>query len=52
VRQHERTTVRVTERRAGATSSARACSIGDAWDVRLLGLELKCLQRTLAAIPA
>ncbi len=44
------TTVRVTERRAGATSGARACSIGDAWDDRLLGLELRCLQRRL--IPA
>ena len=39
----DRTTVRVTERRA----SARACSIGDAWDERLFGLELRCLSRSL-----
>jgi uncharacterized protein YndB with AHSA1/START domain len=44
------TTVRVTESRPGATSSARACLIGDAWDDRLFGLELRCLRRTL--IPA
>lgn len=49
----ERTTVRVVERRPGpATSSARACTIGDAWDDRLLGLELRCLQRALRPIPA
>jgi uncharacterized protein YndB with AHSA1/START domain len=47
----ERTTVRVTERRVGATASARACSIGDAWDDRLLGFELRCLTRR-ALIPA
>lgn len=46
VEEADRTTVRVVERRA----SARACSIGDAWDDRLLGLELRCLQRVL--IPA
>ena len=46
VEEGERTTVRVTERRAGA----RACSIGDAWDDRLLGLELRCLTRTLALV--
>ncbi len=45
-----RTTVRVVERRPVATSGARACSIGDAWDDRLLGLELRCLRRAL--IPA
>ena len=44
-----RTTVRVTERRAGG--AARACSVGDAWDERLFGLEVRCLARTLA-IPA
>ena len=33
------TTVQVTEKRA----SARACSIGDAWDDRLFGLEVRCL---------
>ena len=37
------TTVRVTERRAAG--AARACSIGDAWDERLFGLELRCLAR-------
>ena len=41
VEEEGRTTVRVTERRA----SARSCSIGDAWDERLFGLELKCLGR-------
>ena len=41
VEEGDRTTVRVTERRA----SARACSIGDAWDERLFGLELRCLAR-------
>lgn len=44
------TTVRVTERRTGAIAGARACSVGDAWDDRLLGLELRCLRRCL--IPA
>jgi uncharacterized protein YndB with AHSA1/START domain len=43
VEQDGRTTVRVTERRPGATSAARACSLGDAWDERLFGLELRCL---------
>ena len=38
------TRVRVTERRAGG-ASARACSIGDAWDERLFGLEVRCLGR-------
>jgi uncharacterized protein YndB with AHSA1/START domain len=41
VTEPDRTTVRVTERRAGA----RACSVGDAWDERLFGLELRCLAR-------
>lgn len=46
-----RTTVHVSERRSGvATAGARACSIGDAWDDRLFGLEMRCLQRIL--IPA
>jgi uncharacterized protein YndB with AHSA1/START domain len=43
----DRTMVRVTERRAGATAAARACSIADAWDDRLFGLELRCLSRIL-----
>ena len=38
-----RTTVRVTERRAGGASAR--CSIGDAWDERLFGLEVRCLGR-------
>jgi uncharacterized protein YndB with AHSA1/START domain len=46
----DRTTLRVTERKAGATAAARACSIGDAWDDRLLGLELRCLTRALVPI--
>jgi uncharacterized protein YndB with AHSA1/START domain len=37
----ERTRVRVVER--GALASARACSVGDAWDDRLFGLEVRCL---------
>lgn len=43
------TTVRVTERRAGGARAS--CSIGDAWDDRLFGLEVRCLTRALAAIP-
>ena len=43
VTEPEGTTVRVTERRAGG--GARGCSIGDAWDERLFGLELRCLAR-------
>lgn len=44
------TTVQVTERRP--TGGARAsCSIGDAWDDRLFGLEVRCLTRALATIP-
>ncbi len=52
VTEGERTTVRVTERRATALSGARACSIGDAWDERLFGLEVRCLSRALATTPA
>jgi uncharacterized protein YndB with AHSA1/START domain len=37
----ERTLLRVVER--GAVASARACSIGDAWDDRLFGLEVRCV---------
>jgi uncharacterized protein YndB with AHSA1/START domain len=50
VEEGERTTVRVTERRA--TAGARACSIGDAWDDRLLGLELRalCLRHVLIPV--
>src|SRR5688500_7843275 len=52
VTEGERTTVRVTERRTAALAGARACSIGDAWDERLFGLEVRCLTRALATIPA
>lgn len=44
------TTVQVTERRVGATAAARACSIGDAWDERLFGLEVRCLTRALTRV--
>lgn len=44
------TTVRVVERRA--TGARASCSIGDAWDDRLLGLELRCLGLRRAPIPA
>lgn len=44
------TTVRVVERRASGTRAS--CSIGDAWDDRLLRLELRCLGLRRALIPA
>ena len=47
----ERTTVRVVEHRPMATAGARACSIGDAWDDRLFGLELRCLTQRFLATP-
>lgn len=37
----DRTLLRVVER--GPFAAARACSIGDAWDDRLFGLEVRCL---------
>ena len=44
------TTVQVTERRP--TGGARAsCSIGDAWDDRLFGLEVRCLLGSRNLIP-
>lgn len=55
IEQGDRTTVRVVERRptaagTGSGGGAKACLIGNAWDDRLFGLELRWLQRTL--IPA
>jgi uncharacterized protein YndB with AHSA1/START domain len=44
----DRTRVRVVER--GSLASARACSVGDAWDDRLFGLEVRCLADRLSVL--
>jgi uncharacterized protein YndB with AHSA1/START domain len=42
----DHTRLRVVERGA-----ARACAVGDAWDDRLFGLELRCLTQRFLATP-
>ncbi|MBA2279766.1 MAG: SRPBCC family protein [Acidimicrobiia bacterium] len=44
----DRSVVRIVER--SVTGAARACSIGDAWDERLFGLEVRCLTRQHALV--
>jgi uncharacterized protein YndB with AHSA1/START domain len=45
----DRSLLRIVER--GPFAAARACSLGDAWDDRLFGLEVHCLTRRLALVP-
>ena len=44
----DRTVLKVVER--GPFAAARACSIGDAWDDRLFGLEVRCLADRFALV--